>query len=104
MDVEEGYNYGIPVLMQQPGVAVANDNVDMVRKIVLCMYILILIISISWSISTLQRVMHKKGKHAFILSIVSFILCGLATLSTSMICHIAAMLFAAKVCEYIACK
>ena len=85
MDEEESYG-GRTVLMQQPGVAVANDNVDMVCKIVLCMYILILIISIS--LSMLQRVMHKKGKHAFVLSIVSFILCGLATLSTTMICHI----------------
>ena len=35
MNEEESY-YGIPVLTQEPGVAVANDNVDMVRKIVLC--------------------------------------------------------------------
>ena len=99
MDVEQGYG-GQPVFMQQPGVAVANDNVDLVRKILVGAYILVLIINFHFLvISTLQGVMHKKGKHAFILSIVSFILCGLAAVGSSVICHIAAMLFAAKVCE-----
>ena len=54
MDVEQGYG-GQPVFMQQPGVAVANDNVDLVRKILVGAYILVLIINFHFLVIPLCR-------------------------------------------------
>lgn len=53
------------------------------------------------ALSTLQRTIHSKGDKSLILSIVSFIGCFFCTAlccpGVSMLCHIPAMLFAAKV-------
>ena len=52
------------------------------------------------ALSTLQRAIHSKGDKSLILSIVSFIGCFFCTAlccpGVSMLCHIPAMLFAAK--------
>lgn len=51
----------------------------------------------------LQRAMHGKGDTSLILAIISFIGCFFCTLcvyGAAMICHIPAMLFAAKVSIY----
>ena len=55
---------------------------------------------ISISIQFLQRAIHEKGDISLVLAIVSFICCFFSTMcvySVSMLCHIPAMLLAAKV-------
>ena len=113
MDEEVGYG-SIPVLTRQPA-AVANDSnsdadlVNLVSSSAPFCSLIKATVTIACSIACifiLQTAIYEKSWRSLIIAIISFIgcfFCTILALGSSVICHIPAMLFAAKVCNIILC-